>query len=192
MHTPSMKEMQRVAALWQKCDSFARYKVDDEKLRALFVKFPHNTKLDEVVQKVRLLDVLYSAGATRNAGSARVVAEKIVKIKDFDKRLKNGDIELVSELTSSFKRKIISFSSKFCALHSEFIYKNEDNFVIYDSLVCKQLKHFKKQDKFTKLGIDTSDYSQFKQILEEFRAFYKLKCSLRELDWYLWKLGKMD
>lgn len=192
MNTPSMKEMQRVAVLWQKSKHFARYEADNEKLRALFTKFPRNTKLDEVVQKVELLDVLYRAGATRNAGSASAVAEKIIKIKDLDKRLEKGDISLVSELASSFKRKIISFSSKFFTLHSEFIYKNEDNFVICDSLVCKQLKHFKKKDKFTKLGIDTSDYSQFKQILVEFRAFYKLECSLREIDWYLWKLGKMD
>ena len=46
--------------------------------------------------------------------------------------------------------------------------------------------------KFTEKDFTLENYGKYKQILENFRADFELKCSLRELDWYLWGLGKLE
>lgn len=54
--------------------------------------------------------------------------------------------------------------------------------------------HFKKLDNFSKNFTkkeDLKEYSNFKSILfDDFRVYYKLDCNLKELDRYLWQLGR--
>lgn len=54
------------------------------------------------------------------------------------------------------------------------------------------LRHFRNVDRFVDFdNEDLKDYKKFKNILLDFRKFYKLdKYSLKELDKYLWQAGK--
>ena len=54
------------------------------------------------------------------------------------------------------------------------------------------LRHFRNIDRFFCFdNDDLKDYKKFKNILLEFRKFYKLdKYTLKELDKYLWQVGK--
>ena len=64
--------------------------------------------------------------------------------------------------------------------------------LIYDSYVEKILMYFNKQDKFYDFKKeDLKDYSKFKNILIEFKKFYKIdEYNLKDIDRYLWQLGK--
>lgn len=77
--------------------------------------------------------------------------------------------------------------------HSSVVYEKDD-FVIIDSIVKAKLKEFNENynfaPKFSKK--DLKDYKKYKEILEKFRGFFGLdKCSFRDIDRYLWRLGKL-
>ncbi|HHF2558504.1 TPA: hypothetical protein ACPJTU_001175, partial [Haemophilus influenzae] len=65
-------------------------------------------------------------------------------------------------------------------------------FPIYDSYVEQDLLYFNKVDKFSAFKRkDLKNYRKFKEILIDFQRFYKLeRFNLKELDLYLWLLGK--
>ena len=117
------------------------------------------------------------------------VAKHILGVAGVDERLKNGDESLVGDIANiSINGKVkyfYSFATKFCSHH------NEKEFAIYDSYVAQMLSYFQKHDKF---GVfkreDLKDYAKFKKALNDFRAFYGLKCDLKQLDGYLWQAGK--
>jgi len=54
------------------------------------------------------------------------------------------------------------------------------------------LKHFRKCDDFSLIQEqDLKDYTNFKNILLDFQAFYGLNnYNLKQIDQYLWLLGK--
>ena len=196
LNTPSQDEMKRVFALWEKQHSVAHYNLENKALELLFKQYPLNTNLSEVALKVACLDTFYSTKATKKAKIPQI-AEKIISIKDFDKRVQKWDESLVIELAKFPNAKLYSFASKYCVLHNVFVYKKDD-FVILDSIVPTKLKQFKKAypkynfAKFTNKDFTLENYGKYKQILEHFRADFALKCSLRELDSYLWELGKLE
>ncbi len=79
-----------------------------------------------------------------------------------------------------------SFATKYCSHH------NPIEYPIYDSYVEKVLKYFRKKDKFAVFkNADLKDYQQFKKILLTFRSYYGLEeFNLKEIDQYMWQLGK--
>ena len=198
LNTPSQEDMKRVFALWDKQSALANYDIESKALELLFTQYPHNTNLSEVALKVACLDSFYSTNATMYA-KVPDIAQKIISIKDFDKRVQRWDEKLVKELADFDKAKLYSFASKYCTLHNVIVYKRDD-FVIFDSIVREKLKEFKKKfgktqkytlTNFTDKDFALQNYGKYKQILENFKEDFKLNCSLRELDWYLWKLGKV-
>ena len=199
LNTPSQDEMKRVAQICSERKDMAHYQKEEKILKELFTQCPKNTNLDEITQKVAKLDKFYSAGLVRNQVPYSDMAKRILSV-DFDKRVQKWDEKLVEDLASSFAKKPFSFASKYCVLHNHLVYKRDD-FVIFDSLVCEKLKEFKKQFKnsrqkykfvnFIEKDFTLENYGKYKQILENFRDDFALKCSLREVDWYLWQLGKL-
>ena len=115
------------------------------------------------------------------------------KIKNLDDKLQSGDERLVNKITkvglkNKNGKKIIfySFATKFCSHH------NSKDFAIYDSYVEKILMYFKKgnfSNNFTKKDY-LKESPKFKKVLFDFRKHYQLNCNLKELDRYLWQLGR--
>jgi len=79
-----------------------------------------------------------------------------------------------------------SFATKYCSHHKPLDYP------IYDSYVDEVLKYYRKRDGFALFrNEELKNYSRFKSILEEFRSYYHLgEYNLKELDKYIWQLGK--
>lgn len=145
-----------------------------------------DTFIEPVLDNINIPNNVYST----NIFAIHYVAKHILGIKDLDKRLKSGDIELVRELgevTIGGKEKYFySFATKYCSHH------NPIAFPIYDSYVEQDLPYFNKVDKFSAFKRkDLKNYRKFKEVLIDFQRFYKLeRFSLKELDRYLWLLGK--
>ena len=196
LNKPSQDEMKRVFALWEEQHSIVHYNLESKALELLFKQYPLNTNLSEVILKVACLNMLYGANARMHATIPQI-AEKIISIKDFDKRVQKWDESLVIELAKFPNAKLYSFASKYCVLHNHSVY-NKDDYVILDSIVPTKLRQFKKAypkykfAQFKDKDFKLENYGKYKQILENFRADFALGCSLRELDWYLWKLGKLE
>ena len=189
---PSKKDKERVFKLWDETIEFKNYKQEDETLKWLFKKFKKNTNLDEIIVKITCLDTFYSTNLTMNA-KVPDIAEKIIGL-NFDERVEKGRLDLVDDLAKLTKNKTYSFASKYCAWHNWYVY-GKDDFVIYDSIVRKKLAYFNKHYPFAKFsgkGLKEGSYADYKAVLEQFRDKFELECEFRYLDWYLWRLGKLE
>ena len=183
MPTPSVNEVNKYLNLWNTLES---YHLQENALDKLFFALaPHNTNISDILLKAATLNDFYST----NIFSIFPVAKHILSL-NIDKRLKGGDENLVDEIKNvtinDTQKQFYSFATKYCSHH------NPNDFPIYDSYVDKVLCHFRNKDNFSIFNNnDLKTYSIFKQVLCDFQKFYKLEeVSLKELDKYLWQLGK--
>ena len=181
---PSVSEVNKYLNEWKNLEG---YTSQERALNKLFLELlPGNSEITDILLKASCLNDFYST----RIFAIYPVAKRILSIKDLDKRLKSGDINLVSELEKvkigDKKRYFYSFATKYCSHH------NPIAFPIYDSYVEKVLVYFHKVDKFSSFKIkDLKDYRKFKGILLDFQKYYKLeRFNLKEIDRYLWLLGK--
>lgn len=181
---PSVSEVNKYLNEWKNLEG---YTSQERALNKLFLELlPGNSEITDILLKASCLNDFYST----RIFAIYPVAKRILSIKDLDKRLKSGDINLVSELEKvkigDKKRYFYSFATKYCSHH------NPIAFPIYDSYVEKVLVYFNKVDKFSSFKIkDLKDYRKFKGILLDFQKYYKLeRFNLKEIDRYLWLLGK--
>ena len=133
------------------------------------------------------------------------MAKHIVGIRDFDAHLRKGNLSIVEELRNKDKngtsRDLYSFATKYCSHHVP------DKFPIYDRYVHKVLDYFQRKYEFLGKGVTLTrynknvqdkedvplrkDYSTFKKTLESFQREFNLQqFGLKEIDQYLWQLGK--
>lgn len=180
---PCKSEVEKYLKRW---DSLENYVLQESSLYKLFHKtYPNNNDINDILIKASSLNDFYST----NIFSIFPVAKHILKL-DIDKRLKSGDTTLVNDIANvtigGINKHFYSFATKYCSHH------NADDFPIYDSFVEKVLLHFKKIDKFEQFNAsDLKDYSKFKNILISFKNFYNIdKYGLKDIDRYLWQLGK--
>ena len=181
---PGISEVTKYLKEWKKLE---KYTSQERALNKLFLELlPGNSEITDILLKASCLNDFYST----NIFAIHSVAEHILSVKDLDKRLKSGDINLVSELEEvkigDNKRYFYSFATKYCSHH------NPIAFPIYDSYVEKVLVYFNKVDKFSSFKRkDLKDYRKFKGGLLDFQRYYKLeRFNLKEIDRYLWLLGK--
>ena len=181
---PSFSEVNKYLDEWK---NLKGYTLQERALNKLFLELlPGNSEITDILLKASCLNDFYST----RIFAIYPVAKRILSIKDLDKRLKIGDIKLVRELGNvkigDNKRYFYSFATKYCSHH------NPISFPIYDSYVEKILIYFNKADKFSSFKIkDLKDYRKFKGILLDFQRHYKLeRFNLKEIDRYLWLLGK--
>lgn len=180
---PSVAQMKKYLSKWE---TLGNYVPQENALNKLFHKIiPQNKKIEEVLIKVATLNDFYST----NIFSIYSVAKHIHSL-NIDKKLKNGDVTIVSKIQRvCVKRKqknFYSFASKYCSHH------NSKDFPIYDSYVDRVLRYFRSVHRFYQFkNEDLKEYESFKKIILEFRKFYGLESfSLKEIDRYLWLLGK--
>lgn len=128
---------------------------------------------------------LATPSAYRHYGLAYTLSLQI------DDRLKYGDVTLVDDIKgvaiSGKVRNFYSFATKYCSHHKPLTYP------IYNSYVDEVLRYYRNEDGFAAFkNADLKNYTYFKSIIKEFRSFYELdKYNLKELDKYIWQLGKM-
>lgn len=181
--TPCNEEVEKYLQRW---DSLENYVLQEKSLNKLFHELvPENDEIEKILIKASTLNDFYST----NIFSIFPVAKHILDLK-IDDRLKKGDADLVSEIAdveiSGKKKHFYSFATKYCSHH------NANDYPIYDSYVEKVLMYYKKEDKFAEFKLDNlKDYATYKSILRQFANFYGIAgYGLKDLDRYLWQLGK--
>ena len=181
------------------------YIVQEELLTILKTKYPDHKNKMGVDIKVKLLNLFYSTGIQ----ATNAMTNHIMKIKDIDKRLGEGDLSLVEEiaalkLKNNTTRYNYSFATKYCAYHQP------DKFPIYDSIVAKTfvslfnkglLPKFKlgkktaeDQNIFAKSDFNKKlkDYNFFVKLYQYFIEIYDLqKFPFRKVDTYIWGAFKI-
>ena len=181
--TPCKNEVIKYLKLW---DSLENYVLQESSLDKLFFEtYPENTDINDILIKASSLNDFYST----NIFSIFPVAKHILEL-NIDERLKNGDESLVNDIATIIindkEKHFYSFATKYCSHHFP------DVFPIYDSFVEKVLLFFNKKDKFYKFKKeDLKNYKKFKEILIAFKIFYGIdEYNLKDIDRYLWQLGK--
>ena len=185
-YTPSNIEVEKYMLKWQ---SLSNYVDQEAALDKLFLDtFNSNMYLCDILIKCSVLNDFYST----NIFDVHSVAKHIWDIHDLDIRLRRGDLSLVAEIADvevgadKKKRVFYSFASKFCSHHEP------SKFAIYDNYVDKVLRYFRKRDSFCDFcNEDLKDYPKFVSIVRKFQDYYGLKkYTLKQIDQYLWQLGK--
>ncbi len=144
-----------------------------------------------IISRVRKINALYHT---------HLWEENIIDIVDFlsnkggiefENRIVSGDLNVIKELVAQNNRNCFVFATKYCS------FVNSDCFPMYDSYVASALLNFHNSKplidgklNFEKFRKDC-DYKAFKDALDKFVVRYKLyNCSYREIDKYLWLVGK--
>ena len=179
---PSVAEVERCLKIWRDDDEYEKFRRQEDSVTMLFRElYPKNTEIKEVLIKVSVLNDFYGA----NIFDVYPVARHIVEL-NIDSSLNKADLDIVDKISRAkgVKNRHYSFATKYCSHHRPDIYP------IYDRFVGKVLTYFK--DEFYKSeNFDLKDFHFFEGVYQAFIKHYKLaKFSLREVDWYLWILGK--
>lgn len=165
------------------------YHRDEIELKKLFL---HEQLLtDEIIHKrVKTLNVLYHT---------HLWQENIIDIEQFliqggevfESKILSGNMDTVAALADRNNRNCFVFATKYCS------FVNPDEYPIYDSLVSNVLYylHNRKPLLEGKLSFEmirqNRDYKTFKDIVDMFKKQYGLEnCSYREIDKFLWLVGK--
>lgn len=181
---PCAAEVEKYLAGWDEQDS---YRLQEKALDKLFFEaYPENTCIEDVLIKVTCLNALYST----NIFSPFTVAMHILKL-GVDDRLMAGDPTLVEDIAlvtmgNDETKNFYSFATKYCSHHQP------RQYAIWDSYVDEVVKYFRDVDGFAEFAdVDLKVQSSFKSILYQFAKFYGItQYSLKDLDRYLWQLGK--
>jgi hypothetical protein len=159
-------------------------------LKKLFKELcPENKDFNDILIKCSTLNDFYST----NIFDVHSVAQRIMKL-NIDERLKQGDYTLVEDIAEvkvgktgkSKSRRFYSFATKYCSHHQP------EWYAIYDSYVEKLLWEFQKRDDFSDFNLsDLKKYPEFMRVIHDFQKHYELEeFTVKELDQYLWQLGK--
>lgn len=163
------------------------YVIQEDITKSLFAQYPKNTDVEEVFVKAKTLNLFYSTQII----SIYSIAEVICSL-DIDKKLKDNDFNVVNEIADTIKakcngkRREYVFAAKYCALHKL------DVFPLFDSKAETALIQLNKEHPFSDFENSAlRDYPKYVKIYHEFIQKFSLEqLSLREIDLYLWTLGK--
>ena len=182
-HVPSPQE---VAEYEQKWNTLADYVNQENALNKLFFNLcPENKDMSDILIKCSSLNDFYST----NIFKVHNVAKHFLN-QNIDERLAVGDLNLVMDLANieinGKKFFFYSFATKYCSHHRPDIYP------IYDSYVNKLLKYFRDRDGFMAFNeANLKEYRSYYKIIQSFKSFYGLQAfSVKQIDKYLWQLGK--
>lgn len=180
---PCCSEVEKYLCLWKNLDN---YRLQEDALDKLFLKLvPKNADITDILLKTAALNDFYSTSIF----SVYTVAMHILSLH-IDDRLIAGDLSLVEEIQrvdiQGKLRRFYSFATKYCSHHQPEIYP------IYDSYVDRVLCHFRDTERFAVFTkADLKVYQRFVDVLNSFQQYYGLGgYSIKELDRYLWQVGK--
>ena len=182
-YKPSVKDAQWFLRYWQGLPSYT----DQERaLDKLFMELcPKNDCIEDVLIKCSALNDFYST----NIFAIHNVAERIMRLK-IDKRLHQVDYTLIGDIAkvevNGKEHCFYSFATKYCSHHLP------DKYAIYDNYVEKVLLSMNKKEPFANFKKeDLKDYETYMEVIREFSQHFGLtQFSIKQLDQYLWQLGK--
>lgn len=185
-YKPTTSEVKKYLRLWDSLDNYVNQEKALDKL--FFSLCKENNNLEDILIKCSTLNDFYST----NIYDIHSVAKHILAISNIDKRLEQGDLSLVEDIAhvkvgkDKKEHTFYSFASKYCSHHQPTLY------AIYDNYVEKVLIYFRKRDHFCIFkNTDLKNYPSFISIIHLFQKHYHLEeFSLKQIDKYLWQLGK--
>lgn len=145
----------------------------------LFKNFPKNNNLQNVLVKVSCLNDFYSTNIKDTFSVAKVIFDL-----NIDKRLQDGDLNLVNDIAEKTKenahRREYSFASKYCSFHKPEIYP------IFDSRNEAMLKFYKNKISEKPLELKKC-YKNYVLIIDKYKDVFGLNdFSYKEIDRFNW------
>lgn len=181
-YRPSVKDAEWFINYWNELPSYS----DQEKaLIKLFKEFSKNDNIENILIKCSSLNDFYST----NIFDIHTVAQHILSL-NIDKRLMDGDYSLVDDIArvkvNGKDHFFYSFATKYCSHHQPELY------AIYDKYVEKVLLTMKERERFAEFNRDDlKDYGKYMDVIEAFQQTFGLtQYNIKQLDQYLWQLGK--
>ncbi|KWW39754.1 MAG: hypothetical protein F083_1932 [bacterium F083] len=182
-YKPSVKDAQWFIDNWQKLPSYT----DQERaLDKLFMELcPKNNRIEDVLIKCSALNDFYST----NIFGIHTLAEHILSL-NIDERLHQVDYSLIGDIAkvevNGKEHCFYSFATKYCSHHLP------EKYAIYDNYVEKVLLSMNKKEPFSNFKReDLKDYETYMSVIRGFSQHFGLtQFSIKQLDQYLWQLGK--
>lgn len=182
-YKPSVKDAQWFIDNWQKLPSYT----DQERaLDKLFMELcPKNNRIEDVLIKCSALNDFYST----NIFGIHTLAEHILSL-NIDERLHQVDYSLIGDIAkvevNGKEHCFYSFATKYCSHHLP------EKYAIYDNYVEKVLLSMNKKEPFSNFKReDLKDYETYMSVIRGFIQHFGLtQFSIKQLDQYLWQLGK--
>ena len=181
------------------------YSAEEYAIKNVIGNYPYNIELPIVLMKISLIDFTNSTNLfmQRNKCNIKDIAESIIEIKNFDKRIKNGEPELVEILVNRIKDKtginLFSFVTKYCFYHNYFHPDNKNkraDYSIYDYILKEYLPLY---SNIKKIEIENwrnnvnyiSYHNLIGEILDKNNINFDSYPNRRELfDRFIWYLNK--
>lgn len=184
INAPCAEEVEKYLESWKLLEN---YRLQEDALDKLFLcTYPKNENIEDILVKVATLNDFYST----QIFSVYPVAKHILNLQ-IDDRLQAGDLSVVNDIAvvkmeDGTRKNFYSFATKYCSHHQP------EKFAIYDSYVEKVLKHYRNIDRFSVFNdMELKSYEVFNRVLRDFQRYYYLDAyTLKQLDRYLWLLGK--
>ena len=152
-------------------------------------KYPNNKTIEDVACKIAVIDFTNSTNLRQNKINLYTLAKIITNI-NFDAKVAEGDVSLVSDIISKCPVKLYSFASKYCCYHNTFLY-NRDDYSIYDSVVKKHLPEYATEKLPASKWRKNFNYETFNQYIGDLLDEYGITAATepqrrRLFDHYVW------
>jgi hypothetical protein len=150
-------------------------------LGELFNRYMRNAVESEVMEKVNILNRLYST----RLYSITSMTDQILSIESFDAALDAGSADAAESILVCNSRSTFSFASKYCSWH------NHNAYPLYDRFVDECLWHYQSLDHFAENRRSSFEsYEKFRQVVSSFRDHYELgSFTFKDLDKFLTRRG---
>ena len=183
VYVPSAREAEWFLAYWKDSKDASD---QENALNKLFMDIcKHNDCIEDILIKCSSLNDFYST----NIYDIHTVAQHILSLH-IDDRLEKGDLSLVDDIAhieaNGKDHFFYSFATKYCSHHQP------KRYAIYDSYVEKVLLSMNKRKHFADFNREKlKDYETYMDVIEAFQhEFGLMKYDIKQLDQYLWQLGK--
>ena len=157
-------------------------------------KYPNNKTIEDVACKIAVIDFTNSTNLHFST-NLYTLAEIITSEKvNFDAKVAEGDVSLVSKIIQECPVKLYSFASKYCCYHNTFLY-NRDDYSIYDSVVASHLHEYATEKLPASKWKKNFNYETFNQYIGDLLDEYGITAATepqrrRLFDHYVWYKNK--
>ena len=182
-YIPSVKDAEWFINYWKGLPSYSNHESSLNKLFKELCK--KNDNIEDILIKCSSFNDFYST----NIFDVHTVAQHILSL-NIDDRLVRGDRSLVGDIAhvkvNGKDHFFYSFATKYCSHHQP------EKYAIYDNYVEQVLISMNIREHFTDFKReDLKDYCKYMSVIRAFQqCFGLMQYNIKQLDQYLWQLGK--